>query len=109
VQLQQVILNLVMNGIEAMASVSDRPRELFIRSNPHDPDLVLLAVQDCGIGIDHEDSEKVFNAFYTTKSQGMGMGLAISRSIVESHGGRLWVIPNDGPGLTFQFTILKYC
>src|SRR5262245_21995203 len=108
VQLQQVILNLVMNGIEAMASVSDRPREMFIRSSPHEPDLVLLAVQDCGIGIDHENSEKVFNAFYTTKSQGMGMGLAISRSIVESHGGRLWVIPNEGPGSTFQFTLLKY-
>ena len=108
VQLQQVILNLVMNGVEAMASVSDRPRELLIRSRQHESDKVLVAVQDSGIGIDQQNLEKVFNAFYTTKSQGMGMGLAISRSIVENHGGRLWAMPNDGPGTTFQFTLLKY-
>jgi len=69
---------------------------------------VLVAVQDSGIGIDGQNLEKIFNAFYTTKSQGMGMGLAISRSIVENHGGRLWAEPNDGPGTTFQFTLLKY-
>jgi len=66
---------------------------------------VLVAVQDSGIGIDGQNLEKIFNAFYTTKSQGMGMGLAISRSIVENHGGRLWAVPNDGPGATFQFTL----
>ena len=108
VQLQQVILNLVMNGVEAMASVADRPRELLIRSRQHELDKVLVAVQDSGIGIDQQNLEKIFNAFYTTKSQGMGMGLAISRSIVENHGGQLWAIPNDGPGATFQFTLLKY-
>src|SRR4029450_12335328 len=108
VQLQQVILNLVMNGVEAMASVADRPRELLIRSRQHESDTVLVAGQDSGIGIDRQNLEKVFDAFYTTKAQGMGMGLAISRSIVENHGGRLWAVPNDGPGATFQFTLLKY-
>ncbi len=105
VQLQQVILNLVMNGIEATASVTDRRRELLIRSRQHGSDQVLVAVQDSGIGIERENLEKIFDAFYTTKPQGMGMGLAISRSIVENHGGRLWAIPNDGPGATFQFTL----
>jgi len=105
VQLQQVILNLVMNGVEAMASVTGRPRELLIRSRQHESDQVLVAVCDSGIGIDRENLDKIFNAFYTTKSQGMGMGLAISRSIVENHGGRLWAAPNDGPGATFQFTL----
>jgi signal transduction histidine kinase len=105
VQLQQVILNLVMNGIEAMDTVTDRPRDLLIRSSPHESDNVLVAVQDSGIGIDRQNLEKIFDTFYTTKSQGMGMGLAISRSIVENHGGRLWAVPNDGPGATFQFTL----
>jgi signal transduction histidine kinase len=86
-----------------MASVADRPRELLIRSRQHESDKVLVAVQDSGIGIDGQNLEKIFNAFYTTKSQGMGMGLAISRSIVENHNGRLWAVPNDGPGATFQF------
>jgi C4-dicarboxylate-specific signal transduction histidine kinase len=108
VQLQQVVLNLVMNGVEAMASVADRRRELLIRSRQHGSDQVLVAVQDSGIGIARENLEKIFNAFYTTKSHGMGMGLAISRSIVENHGGRLWAIPNDGPGVTFQFTLPRY-
>ena len=105
VQLQQVILNLVMNGVEAMASVADRPREVFIRSRQHESDKVLVAVQDSGVGIDRENLGKIFDAFYTTKPQGMGMGLAISRSIVENHGGRLWAIPNDGPGATFAFAL----
>jgi PAS domain S-box-containing protein len=105
VQLQQVILNLVMNGVEAMASVADRPRELLIRSRRHESDKVLVAVRDSGIGIDSQNLEKIFDAFYTTKSQGTGMGLAISRSIMEAHGGRLWAVPNDGPGATFQFTL----
>ena len=69
---------------------------------------MLVAVRDSGVGIDGQNLEKIFNAFYTTKSQGLGMGLAISRSIVEDHGGRLWAAPNDGPGATFQFTLLKY-
>ena len=105
VQLQQVILNLVMNGVEAMASMADRPRELLICSRQHESDQVLIAVQDSGIGIDSQNLERIFDAFYSTKSQGMGMGLAISRSIVENHGGRLWAVPNDGPGATFQFTL----
>ena len=105
IQLQQVILNLVMNGIEAMDTVTDRPREMLIRSCEHESDQLLVAVQDSGIGIDRANLGKIFDAFYTTKPQGMGMGLAISRSIVENHGGRLWAIPNDGPGATFQFTL----
>jgi C4-dicarboxylate-specific signal transduction histidine kinase len=108
VQLQQVILNLVMNGVEAMASASSRPRELHIRSRRHESDKALIAVQDSGVGLDGQNLEKLFDAFYSTKPQGMGMGLAISRSIVEDHGGRLWAAPNDGPGATFQFTLLKY-
>ena len=105
IQLQQVILNLVMNGIEAMDTVTDRPREMLIRSCQYESDQLLVAVQDSGIGIDGQNLAKIFDAFYTTKSQGMGMGLAISRSIVENHGGRLWALPNDGPGATFQFTL----
>jgi signal transduction histidine kinase len=108
VQLQQVILNLVMNGIEAMASVTGRPRELLICSRQHESDKALIAVRDSGVGLDGQDFERIFDAFYTTKSQGLGMGLAISRSIVEGHGGQLWAVPNEGPGATFQFTLLKY-
>src|SRR5438093_10093429 len=107
IQLQQVILNLVMNGIEAMDTVTDRPREMLIRSCEHESDQLLVAVQDSGIGIDAQNLKKIFDTFYTTKSQGMGMGLAISRSIVENHGGRLWAVPNNGPGATFQLTLLK--
>ena len=108
VQLQQVILNLVMNGVEATASLADRPQELLVRSRQDEPGHVLVAVRDTGVGIDRQNLEKIFDPFYTTKAQGMGMGLAISRSIVEHHGGRLWAVPNDGPGATFQFTLLKY-
>jgi signal transduction histidine kinase len=97
-----------MNGVEAMASASGGPRELLIRSRPNESDKALVAVQDSGVGLDGQDLDKIFDAFYTTKPQGMGMGLAISRSIVEDHGGRLWAAPNDGPGATFQFTLLKY-
>src|SRR6266850_464330 len=103
VQLQQVILNLVMNGIEAMQAVTDRPRELRIRSQPDESGAVLVAVQDAGIGLDPPSLARLFEAFYTTKPEGMGMGLAISRSIIEAHGGRLWATPNDGHGATFQF------
>jgi len=80
----------------------------LIRSSEDESDKVLVAVQDSGIGIDSQHLEKIFDTFYTTKSQGMGMGLAISRSIVENHDGRLWAVPNDGPGATFQFTLLKH-
>jgi PAS domain S-box-containing protein len=105
VQLQQLMLNLIMNAIEAMTGVQDRPREIVISSQPGEGDDVLVAVQDSGVGLDPESKEKIFDAFHTSKSMGMGMGLAISRSIVEHHGGRLWAVSNDGPGATFLFTL----
>jgi len=105
VQLQQVILNLVMNGIESMKDVIDRPRELVIRSRPVESGQVLLAVEDRGVGLDEQSMERVFEAFYTTKPEGMGMGLSISRSIVEAHGGRLWAAANNDYGATFQLTL----
>jgi len=89
VQVQQVLLNLVMNGIEAMKEVTDRPRELLIRSRPEASSHVLVAVQDSGIGLDEQRLERVFEAFYTTRAERLGMGLAISRSMVETHSGRL--------------------
>jgi PAS domain S-box-containing protein len=104
VPLQQVMINLVINGMEAMAPVTDRPRELLIRSQ-HEADQVLVAVQDFGTGIDPDNVDRMFDAFFTTKSSGMGMGLSISRSIIEAHGGRLWASPNAGPGATFQFSM----
>jgi len=105
VQLQQVIINLVMNGIEAMQPVTDRQRELVIRSRQDQTGEVLLSVTDCGVGISAENANRLFNAFFTTKSSGMGMGLSICRSIVEAHGGRLSASGNDGPGATFQFVL----
>jgi PAS domain S-box-containing protein len=105
VQLQQVMINLVVNGIEAMQSVTDRPRELVIRSREDEPQHVLLSVTDCGVGISAEDADRLFTAFFTTKSSGMGMGLSICRSIMEAHGGRLWATANDRHGATFQFTL----
>jgi PAS domain S-box-containing protein len=105
VQLQQVILNLVMNGTEAMAGVEDRPRELTIRSQPHDGEHVTVAVHDTGVGIDPNHLDRLFDAFFTTKPGGMGMGLSISRSIVEAHGGRLWATPNEPHGATFQLSL----
>jgi len=105
VQLQQVIINFVMNGIEAMASVEDRPRELVVRSGPHGGDEVRVAVQDAGVGIDPTNVDQLFGAFFTTKPGGMGMGLSISRSIIEGHGGRLWATPNPNHGATFQFAL----
>ena len=105
VQIQQVILNLILNGIQAMRAVEDRERVMVVRTQRGDGDQIRVAVQDCGIGIDPGSVERIFDAFHTTKPGGMGMGLTISRSIVESHGGRLWATANDGPGATFQFTV----
>lgn len=105
VQLQQVIINLVMNGIEAMQQITDRPRELMIRSGQDEAHRVLLSVTDCGVGISAENASQLFDAFFTTKSSGMGMGLSICRSIVEAHDGRLSALPNQGPGATFQFVL----
>ena len=105
VQLQQVLLNLVMNGLEAMSTITDRPRELLITSRNADPDSAEVTIQDSGIGLDPDESARVFDAFYTTKPTGMGMGLSISRSIIHAHGGRLWATANDGPGTTFHFTL----
>jgi signal transduction histidine kinase len=105
VQLQQVLINLVINGIEAMASVTDRPRQLVIHLHQPDADQVCVAVQDAGIGIDPADVDRLFHAFFTTKPGGMGIGLSISRSIIEAHGGRLWASRHVGPGATVQFTL----
>jgi signal transduction histidine kinase len=98
-------MNLILNGIEAMSSVEDRGRDLVIRTQPSEEGRVQVAVQDSGIGLDPPSGERIFDAFYTTKPGGLGMGLSISRSIVETHGGRLWATANDGPGATFQFTL----
>jgi signal transduction histidine kinase len=103
IQLQQVIFNLLLNGIEAMDTVTDRPRKLLIRSKLQDADVILVEIRDHGTGL--ADSEKVYEPFYTTKEKGMGMGLSICRSIVEAHGGRLGTTPSQGPGTTFFFTL----
>jgi signal transduction histidine kinase len=100
-----VILNLIVNAIEAMSGVSDGPREILVSSGKYESNGVVVAVQDSGIGLAAESLEHLFDAFFTTKPSGMGMGLAISRTIIEAHGGRLWATPNDGPGATFQFTL----
>ncbi|WP_417021295.1 PAS domain-containing sensor histidine kinase [Bradyrhizobium algeriense] len=105
IQLQQVILNLVVNGIEAMQQVKDRPRELVIRTRQDETSQVLVTVSDCGVGVAAENADRLFDAFFTTKSSGMGMGLSICRSIVTAHGGRLSASGNAGPGATFQFTL----
>jgi PAS domain S-box-containing protein len=105
VQIQQVVMNLILNGIQAMNAVDDRERLLVARTQRGEGDQVRVTVQDCGVGIDPGDIERVFDAFHTTKPGGMGMGLSISRSIVEIHGGRLWATPNDGPGVTLHFTL----
>jgi C4-dicarboxylate-specific signal transduction histidine kinase len=105
IQLQQVILNLLLNAADAMSGVDDRPRELVVRTQPDGRDGVSLSVQDSGDGFAPEDGERLFEAFYTTKSQGMGIGLSVSRSIIERHRGRLWATRNEGPGATFAFSI----
>jgi C4-dicarboxylate-specific signal transduction histidine kinase len=104
VQLQQVILNLVRNASDAMSGVDDRPRHLLIHASD-DGEMARLVVRDAGIGFEAEAAGRLFDAFYTTKSDGMGIGLSVSRSIIESHGGRLWAEPNQGAGATFSFSI----
>ena len=103
VQLQQVIFNLLLNGIEAMEAVTGRPKRLLIRSRMQNADSILVEVRDYGTGL--ADSERIYEAFYTTKEKGLGMGLSICRSIVEAHGGRLGTAPCEGPGTTFVFTL----
>ena len=105
IQLQQVIINLLVNAIQAMASVTDGPRELVVRTRLKGEDEILLAVEDSGPGFDPAIEAELFNAFFTTKPNGMGMGLSIGRSIVEAHGGRLWTSRNDRGGATFQFSL----
>jgi hypothetical protein len=105
VQLQQVMLNLILNASEAMAGVEDRPRQLLIRTEREEGDRVRVTVRDTGAGIDPQSVDKIFDAFYTTKSSGMGIGLSVSRSIIERHHGRLWAEPNEGQGATVAFSI----
>jgi PAS domain S-box-containing protein len=105
VQLQQVILNLLANASDAMSTVDDRPRKLLIKTEQDEGDGVRLTVQDAGAGFDPQTADRLFDAFYSTKHDGMGIGLSVSRSIIESHRGRLWAAPNDGPGATFSFSV----
>jgi PAS domain S-box-containing protein len=105
VQLQQVILNLLRNASDAMLGVHDRPRHLLIRTECEASDRVRVSVRDAGVGFDPQSANKLFDVFYTTKSDGMGVGLSVSRSIVERHHGRLWAEPNSGPGATFSFSV----
>jgi signal transduction histidine kinase len=105
VQLQQVVLNLLRNASDAMSAVDDRPRELLVRTERDDGDGVRLSVRDAGVGFAPEAEARFFSAFYTTKPDGMGLGLSVSRSIVECHRGRLWATHNDGPGATFSFSL----
>jgi len=105
VELQQVVLNLLRNASDAMVDVHDRPRHLLISTEREDGDHVRLSVRDNGVGVDPQDIDKLLDAFYTTKSDGMGIGLSVSRSIVERHHGLLWAEPNDGPGVTFSISI----
>jgi PAS domain S-box-containing protein len=105
VQLQQVVLNLLRNALDAMNTIHDRPRDLLIRTEKEDGDRVRLSVKDAGGGFDPQTTDKLFEAFYSTKNDGMGVGLSVSRSIIENHQGRLWAVLNDGPGATFSFSV----
>jgi signal transduction histidine kinase len=105
IQLQQVLLNLLRNASDAMSDVHDRRRRLVITTEREDGDRVRISVRDAGVGVDPQSMSKVLDAFYTTKSDGMGIGLSVSRSIIERHSGHLWAEPNDGPGATFSFSI----
>jgi signal transduction histidine kinase len=105
VQLQQVIINLVINGIEAMEAVTDRRRELTIRSHRDDSNQVSVCIKDSGVGIRAENADRLFGAFVTTKANGLGMGLSICRSIIQAHGGGIWVEQNLTEGAAFHFTL----
>lgn len=105
VQLQQVVLNLIQNASDAMISVRDRPRRMVITTERDGNECVRLTVQDAGVGFERESLQRLFDAFYTTKSEGMGIGLSISRSIIERHGGRMWAALNEGPGAAFSFSV----
>jgi C4-dicarboxylate-specific signal transduction histidine kinase len=105
IQLQQVLLNLMINGVEAMTGVCDRPRRLLICSQVQDDNQVCVSIHDSGIGVDAEGMARLFEPFFTTRSQGIGMGLPISRSIIEAHGGRLWAESTENQGSVFQFTL----
>jgi PAS domain S-box-containing protein len=105
VQMQQVLLNLIVNGIEAMSGAAEEPRSLVIGSAKDGPNGVLVTVRDSGVGLGAASVERLFEAFYTTKPGGMGMGLAISRAIIEAHGGRIWATPNTPRGAVFHFTV----
>jgi PAS domain S-box-containing protein len=109
VQLQQVILNLLQNASDAMSAVDGRPRTLLIKTERDERDHVLLTMQDAGVGFEPQNQDRLFEAFYSSKSGGMGIGLSVSRSIIEAHHGRLWAAPNDGPGATFAFSIPCRC
>ena len=108
VQVQQVIINLLVNAIQAMAPLADRPRKLVVRSRPHEVGEVVVSLCDTGIGFEPAQADQLFNAFYTTKSDGMGMGLSICRSIIEAHGGRIWASRNDEGGATFRFALPQH-
>ena len=105
IQIQQVILNLIRNGADAMNTVDDRPRELVIKTEMQEANQILVSVKDSGVGFTPQAADKMFDAFHTTKTDGMGIGLSVSRSIIEAHQGRLWATKNDGPGATFSFTV----
>jgi signal transduction histidine kinase len=105
VQLQQVLLNLIMNAIDAMKPVTDRARLLRISTVAQAAEGVGVTVADSGVGLDTRTMDQLFDAFYTTKAGGLGLGLSISRSVIEAHGGKLWAEPNDGPGAVFRFTL----
>jgi signal transduction histidine kinase len=105
VQLQQVLVNLILNAVEATTAKKEGPRELLLTAQRHGANEVLVAVRDSGTGIDPQHVDRLFQPFFTTKATGMGLGLAISRSIIESHGGRLWATSNEGPGATFHFSL----
>jgi signal transduction histidine kinase len=105
IQLQQVILNLMRNASDAMSGIDDRPRQLVIKTERDEDDRVRVTVQDVGVGFDPRAVDRLFEAFYTTKSDGMGIGLSVSRSIIERHRGCLWAVSNDGPGATFAFSL----
>ena len=105
VQLQQVILNLILNALDAMSGIRLRPRRLLLKTQVNAADGVRVLVKDAGIGLEPGDLERFFEAFYTTKDDGMGVGLSVSRSIIESHGGQIWGRPNEGAGATFCFSI----